>query len=79
MTKNFITRIKSKKDTASNWQSLNPTLLDGEIVIVETDEGLQFKVGDGTNRYSQLPFVYDAISQDKIDEICNSTNNNNIE
>ena len=33
------TRIKNKRDSASNWETYNPVLLDGELIIVETLEG----------------------------------------
>lgn len=53
----FNTRIKNKRDTEANWTSKNPVLLNGEIAIVDTTSGeTRFKVGDGTKRYSQLPF-----------------------
>lgn len=42
-------RIKWKRDTASNWESKDPVLLNGEIIIVDTAAGdIRFKVGDGT-------------------------------
>lgn len=53
----FNTRVKNKRDTEANWTSKNPVLLNGEIAIVDTTSGeTRFKVGDGTKRYSQLPF-----------------------
>lgn len=53
----FNTRVKNKRDTEANWTSENPVLLNGEIAIVDTTSGeTRFKVGDGTKRYSQLPF-----------------------
>jgi hypothetical protein len=44
-------RIQLRRDTASRWQSLNPTLLSGEIGI-ETDT-LKFKIGNGL-RWNQI-------------------------
>lgn len=53
----FNTRIKNKRDTEANWTSKNPVLLNGEIIVVDTASGeTRFKVGDGTKKYSQLPF-----------------------
>lgn len=53
----FNTRVKNKRDIEANWTSKNPVLLNGEIAIVDTTSGeTRFKVGDGTKRYSQLPF-----------------------
>ena len=47
-----------KRDTAVNWTVNNPVLLNGEIILVDTDSGeLRAKVGDGTKTYTQLPFT----------------------
>ena len=61
----FKTRIRNKRDTASNWETNNPVLLDGELIVVDTNAGdIRFKIGDGTKTYTQLPFqvVYNALS-----------------
>ena len=51
-------RIRLKKDTASNWETANPVLLNGEQIIVVTAAGeTRYKVGDGTKTYTQLPFT----------------------
>lgn len=53
----YKTRIKQKRDTSANWTANDPVLLDGEIIIVDTASGsVRKKVGDGTKKYSQLPF-----------------------
>lgn len=50
-------RAKNKRDTSANWTAADPVLLDGEIIIVDTAEGeVRTKIGDGTKKYSQLPF-----------------------
>ena len=41
-------------DTLGRWTSFNPILADREFVL-ETDTG-QFKVGDGTTAYLDLPY-----------------------
>lgn len=57
-SKEFLTRIQMKRDTSSNWVVNNPVLLDGEVVIVDTDAGaVRYKVGDGTKKFTQLPFT----------------------
>lgn len=56
MGSNINARIQHKRDTSSNWTTSNPVLLDGEIIIVDTDNGIRTKTGDGKKRYSQLPF-----------------------
>ena len=56
-TKQFNSRIQWKRDTSANWTTNNPVLLDGEIIIVDTNSGeTRFKVGNGTSTYTQLPF-----------------------
>ena len=60
--KTYNARVKWKRDTSANWTSNDPVLLDGEIIIVDTSSGeTRFKVGDGTKRYSQLPFEDEAV------------------
>ena len=54
----FNTRIKMKKDSEENWNQNNPILLNGEIILIDTDSGeLRAKVGDGVKTYTQLPFT----------------------
>lgn len=62
MATEFDARIKFKRDTSSNWTSNNPKLLNGEIILVDTDSGeLRAKVGDGVKSYTQLPFSDEVI------------------
>lgn len=61
-TKNLNARICWKKDTAANWTTKNPVLLNGEIVIVVTASGEErFKIGDGTSAFTALPFQDEAV------------------
>lgn len=60
--KELKTRIKWCRDTSANWTSNDPVLLNGEIIIVDTDSGeTRFKIGDGVKTYTQLPFEDEAI------------------
>lgn len=60
--KTFNARVQMKRDTSANWTSNNPVLLNGEIIIVDTDAGeVRFKVGNGTSTYTQLPYTDEAI------------------
>lgn len=53
----YNARIKQKRDTSSNWTRNNPILLNGEIILVDTEAGeLRAKIGDGIKTYTQLPF-----------------------
>lgn len=55
--KQFQSRICNKRDTETNWIRSNPILLNGEIVIVDTDNGkIRMKIGDGEQKYNALPF-----------------------
>ena len=57
-SKDVPIRIKQKKDTEANWEAINPILLDGEMILVVTDEGdIRTKIGDGYTFYSELPFI----------------------
>ena len=49
-----ITKIQLRHDTAANWTSVNPVLLEGEVGI-ETDTRKQ-KFGDGTTAWNSLPY-----------------------
>lgn len=65
--KTLYSRLRLKRDTSSNWTSNNPVLLNGEIVLVDTQNGkLRSKIGDGVKTYTQLPFsdedIYTEIS-----------------
>ena len=55
MNKVYETRCKFKKDTKENWETNNPILLDGEIVVVTGSDGsISFKIGDGMHNYNDL-------------------------
>ena len=50
-------RIQNKRDTSANWETNNPVLLNGELIIVDTNAGdIRFKIGNGSKTYTQLPF-----------------------
>lgn len=62
MATEFNTRIKFKRDTSSNWTNKNPIILNGEIILIDTDSGeLRAKIGDGVKSYTQLPFSDEVI------------------
>lgn len=65
-TKNFNARISLKYDSYANWTANDPVLLVGEVAIatipakkdgIEQVPAVIMKVGDGTKKYSELPFV----------------------
>lgn len=71
--KQFNARIRWKRDTSANWTSNNPVLLNGEIIIVDTDSGeMRFKIGDGVKTYTQLPFEDEVVRNlinNKVDKV----------
>lgn len=71
-------RVKNKRDTAANWETNNPVLLNGELIIVDTNAGdVRFKIGDGAKTYTQLPFqdesLYNALSGKATEEYVDDT------
>lgn len=58
----FNVRIQLKRDTDANWRAKDPKLLTGEMVFVDTNAGeVRTKVGDGTKKYSALPFTDEVL------------------
>ena len=54
-TNQLNTRIITRNDTAANWGSNNPILLQGEIGIERVTN--KFKVGDGVTAWNSLAYV----------------------
>lgn len=50
-------RIRLRRDTAANWTTANPVLLEGEIAI-ETGNPPRWKVGDGVTAWGTLPYGF---------------------
>lgn len=65
-----ITRIQLRHDTAANWASVNPVLLEGEVGI-ETDT-LKQKVGDGSTAWNSLAYAVNMSA--KQDTLVSGTN-----
>lgn len=55
-------KIKQRYDTEANWKSKDPVLLVGEMAISDYSSSLlnefKYKVGDGTSKWSELPYAY---------------------
>ena len=47
-------RVQFRRDTAENWKKYNPVLMEGEMGLV-TNNPNQYKIGDGTNNWNDLP------------------------
>ena len=62
------TRIRLRRDTASNWTSNNPTLTTGEMGY-ETNTG-KFKIGDNTTAWTSLPYSITAeLSEGNLNDL----------
>ena len=71
--KNVYGRIRNKRDTSANWENNNPVLLNGELIVVDTNaRDVRFKIGDGSKTYTQLPFTDEKINT-AINEHINDT------
>lgn len=46
-------RIQFRRDTAANWQSYNPILMEGEVGFILGGES--YKLGDGIHSWNDLP------------------------
>lgn len=63
-TLQYDVRIRSRYDVESDWDAIDPVLLEGEIAVVHSKSDIpnslpeiRFKCGDGVHNYSELPFV----------------------
>lgn len=76
-TKQLDGRIVMKHDTAANWEkatSFIPKI--GEIIIYDIDDENSFprvKIGDGVTAAPFLPFIFEPLTKDAIDAICESS------
>lgn len=84
--KEILARVKQKRDTSVNWESRNPVILNGEIILVDTNAGeLRAKIGDGTKTYTQLPFSDEALrslinaNKVTVDDALSSTSTNPVQ
>ncbi len=56
----FSKRIQLRRDTAANWVSENPVLLEGELGLELDDSRNRMKIGNGTDAWNDLPYFLDA-------------------
>jgi len=50
-------KVKNKRDTLANWTSNNPTPLNGELAIVDDNNNIKIKVGNGVDSFIALPYI----------------------
>ena len=67
-------KLKQRIDTEANWTSKDPVLLEGEVA--HTKGTSKYKIGDGTNKWSALPYYEAMTSTDrsKFDGIASGAN-----
>ena len=63
----MASQIQLRRDTAANWQSVNPTLAQGEIGV-ETDTG-KIKLGTGLAAWNSLSYFVGNIAGTTLDSI----------
>ena len=72
--KTLNARIQMKTDTEANWlKATNFVPKIGEIIIYAIDSTHSYqriKVGDGTKKVNDLPFINEAISENTINSTC---------
>lgn len=51
-------QIKFKRGTKSEWDTANPVLRSGELVVESNTS--QVKIGNGSSTYTQLSYGFDA-------------------
>ena len=75
-TKTLNSRIVHKHDIEENWKlAVNFKPLPGEVIVYDPDTNNPFsrvKVGDGKTFVNNLPFVYEPVTMEDIEEICGS-------
>ena len=59
------TKIMTRRDSEANWKRENPTLLFGEMVIVDSIDSTYLKAGNGFSQFNDLPSLL-AVSLSKI-------------
>ena len=77
--KNISGRLILKHDIETNWlNAISFIPKQGEIIIYDIDDNYEyerFKIGDGKNTVSDLPFASATqISEEEINEICSYDN-----
>ena len=65
-------KIRPRRGTRSEWELIDPILMEGEIGIEFPDSGIgtglcKFKIGNGTNKWSDLAYAFDAGAAISID------------
>lgn len=65
-------KIRPRRGTKSEWEQVDPVLMEGEFGIEFSDSGIgtglcKFKIGNGVDRWSELAYAFDASAAQNID------------
>jgi len=51
-------KAKNKRDTLENWESSNYIPYDGELIVVEMEDGeVKLKLGNGVDTFNDLSYI----------------------
>ena len=61
----MFAKLRPRRSTKAEWETINPILKEGEMGIEVPDTGVgtglcKFKLGDGYNKWSDLPYAFDG-------------------
>lgn len=64
-------KIRPRRSTKTEWELVNPILMEGEMGIEYPDSGIgtglcKFKVGDGKTKWKELAYAFNASSAEAI-------------
>lgn len=64
-------RLRPRRGTKTEWNIINPTLMEGEMGIEYPDSGIgtglcKFKLGDGYKNWAELPYAFNAEAAEAI-------------
>lgn len=64
-------KIRPRRGTKTEWNMINPVLMEGELGIECPDTGVgtglsKFKIGDGFKKWADLPYAFDATAANAV-------------
>lgn len=67
----MFAKLRPRRSTKAEWETVNPILKEGEMGIEVPDTGVgtglcKFKLGDGYNKWSDLPYSFDGTAASAI-------------
>lgn len=74
-TVNLNPRICVRRSTESEWLDVNPILMKGEFAIVDFDDCVKVKIGNGDKHFRDLDYLVDPIKIKKLEQEINDLRN----